>query len=391
MVAPLVEAVPPERYGGTERVVSVLTEELVKRGHQVTLFASGDSQTGAKLVPCSPRSLRLHGDDLLPKASVLLELAEVYGGAHDFDLIHNHLDWFAFPFARVSGIPTVSTIHGRLDFSSIRNTYRRFPEQPRVSISDAQRAHLPDANWIATVHNGIALDHFRFHETPGDYLVFLGRINQEKRPDRAIEIAGRAGMRLVIAAKVDPVDRDYYECEIKPLIGRSPWVEYIGEVDEAEKDELLGHAYAYLFPIDWPEPFGLTMAEAMATGTPVVAWRAGSVPEVVRDGVTGFIRDDMDAMAKAVEDVATLRRADCRVHVERYFSAQAMADGYEAVYESLLSSSTPPAQLPLLTTLRPQRPAGSQKGAPAGHGPRFAVDVTRDGSTELAEVRHRSR
>ena len=338
MVAPLAEAVPPKRYGGTERVVSVLTEELVKRGHDVSLFASGDSRTRARLVACTPKSLRLSGDELLPTASALIELADAYGSAGEFDLLHNHVDWLAFPFARLARVPTISTVHGRLDLAPIRHTYDRFREQPLVAISDAQRAFLPDANWLATIHNGIALEHFQFRSDPGDYLVFLGRINAEKRPDRAIEIAGRVGMRLVIAAKVDPVDRDYYKDEIEPLIHRSPWVEYIGEVDEVQKDELLGHAYAYLFPIDWPEPFGLTMIEAMATGTPVVASRAGSVPEVVRHGVTGFICDDVDGMVKAVEDVAHLDRADCRADVDSRFSAEAMTDAYEAVYRILLSA-----------------------------------------------------
>ncbi len=352
MIAPLVEAVPPQRYGGTERVVSVLTEELVKRGHLVTLFASGDSQTSAELVACTPKSLRLHGDDLLPTASVLLELAQVYEKADDFDLIHNHVDWLAFPFARISSTPTLSTTHGRLDLAEIRATYTRFPEQPLISISAAQQAYFPVAHWLSTVYNGIALDHFRFRERPGDYLVFLGRINPEKRPDRAIEVAGRAGMRLVIAAKVDPVDRDYYMTEIEPLIRRSPWVEYVGEVDEKQKDELLGHAYAYLFPIDWPEPFGLTMVEAMATGTPVIALRAGSVPEVIEHGLTGFVCDNVDEMVRAVQDVARLNRADCRFRVERYFSAEAMTDAYEEAYARLLSADgATTAQLPLPSTV----------------------------------------
>ena len=346
IVAPLVEAVPPRLYGGTERVVSVLTEELVRRGHKVTLFASGDSRTSAELVACSPNSLRLHGDGLLPTASIMLQLAEVYGNAVSFDVVHNHVDWFAFPFARLSRVPTISTTHGRLDLPAIRDTYDRFREQRLVSISADQRRYVPDANWVATVHNGIAIDHFRFRPRAGDYLVFLGRINAEKRPDRAIEIAGRAGRRLVIAAKVDPVDRAYYEQEIEPLIHRSPWVEYVGEVDEQEKDAILGGAYAYLFPIDWPEPFGLTMAESLATGTPVVAWRAGSVPEVVVDGVTGFVRDDMDGMVRAVEEVAGVDRAACRAHAERFFSGEAMADGYEAVYAAVLQSGGFPALLP---------------------------------------------
>ena len=338
MVAPLAEAVPPPLYGGTERVVSVLTEELVRRGHDVTLFASGDSQTSAKLAACIPQSLRLHPDGLLPTASLLLELGQLYENAQDFDLIHNHVDWLAFPFARLSAVPMLSTVHGRLDMPAIRGTYERFPEQHLVSISQAQSEYLPDADWLATVHNGIALDHFQFRSKPGDYLVFLGRINPEKRPDRAIEIAGRVGMRLVIAAKVDPVDLDYYNDTISPLIKSSSWVEYVGEVNEEDKNQILGGAYAYLFPIDWPEPFGLTMVEAMATGTPVIATRCGSVPEVVRDGVTGFVCTDVAEMVSAVEKVAGLNRVDCREHVERYFSGEAMTDGYEAVYSRVLAS-----------------------------------------------------
>jgi glycosyltransferase involved in cell wall biosynthesis len=340
MLAPLAEAVPPALYGGTERVVSVLTEELVRRGHDVSLFASGDSQTSARLFACSPRALRISGDDLLPQAATMAQLAEVYGRASEFDLIHNHVDWLAFPFARLSSTPTLSTVHGRIDVPPVRNTYRRFPEQPLVAISAAQRAFLPGANWVATTYNGIALDHFAFRGSPGRYLVFLGRISPEKRPDRAIEIAGRAGMPLVIAAKVDPADRDYYQEQIAPVIRRSPWVRFVGEVDERAKDELLGNAYACLFPIDWPEPFGLTMVEAMATGTPVIAWRGGSVPEVVRDGVTGFIRDTMDGMVRAVEEVGQLDRAACRAHVEQHFGPEVMVDGYEAAYQRLLAAQT---------------------------------------------------
>lgn len=363
MVAPLVEAVPPRQYGGTERVVSVLTEELVRRGHQVTLFASGDSETKAKLVACSQQSLRLNGDDRLLHASVLLELAEVYEKAKDFDLVHSHVDWLAFPFARLFGIPTVSTTHGRLDLAAVRKTYDCFPEQALVSISRDQRNYLPDANWLATVYNGIALEHYHFREQPGDYLVFLGRISPEKRPDRAIEIAGRAGMRLIIAAKVDPADRDYYEDKIAPLIRLSPWAEYVGEVNEPVKDELLGHAYAYLFPIDWPEPFGLTMVEAMATGTPVVACRAGSVPEVVQDGVTGFICNTVTDMVDAVGKVGSLRRTDCRAYVEQRFSGHAMADGYEEVYARLASHDTSATDRLLLSRKHAHSPHGAQSPA----------------------------
>ena len=337
IVAPLAEAVPPPLYGGTERVVSVLTEELVRRGHKVTLFASGDSSTSADLEPCCPRGLRLDPEVRDPVAYTMFQLGDVYQRAQEFDVIHNHVDYFAFPFARLTGVPTVTTAHGRLDLTEVQRVYQLFPEHDLVSISDAQRVPLPDANWLATVSNGIDLSHFHFNPTGGDYLVFLGRINPEKRPDRAIEIARDLGMRLMIAAKIDPVDQAYYEHTIAPLIRDSSLIEYVGEVNEREKDKLLGGAYAYLFPIDWPEPFGLTMVEAMATGTPVVTYRAGSVPEIVVDGVTGFICDTFNGMILAVPKVAELDRRACRARVEQVFSANAMADGYEQAYASLLA------------------------------------------------------
>ena len=337
MVAPLVEPVPPPLYGGTERVVSLLTEELVRRGHDVTLFASGDSVTGARLHACVPRSLRLDADvrDYLP--FMLLELGDVYRHAGDFDLIHNHIDWPAFPFGRLVATPTLSTVHGRLDLPETAAVYGRFPEHPLISISESQRRPLPAANWLATVYNGIDVSSYHFQPTPGNYLVFLGRISPEKRADRAIAVAREVGMRLVIAAKVDPVDREYYEHEIAPLIRDCPLVEYIGEVDEREKDTLLGGAYAYLFPIDWPEPFGLTMVEAMATGTPVIAREGGSVREVVVDGVTGAVCDSTAEMIDAVERAGAISRIACREHVERHFTARAMAAGYERAYRMLIA------------------------------------------------------
>jgi glycosyltransferase involved in cell wall biosynthesis len=335
MVAPLIEAVPPALYGGTERVVSVLTEELVRRGHSVTLFASGDSQTSARLVPCVPRSLRLDPAGMDAVAATMIELAQVYAQADAFDLIHNHVDSVAFPFARLTTTPTITTTHGRLDLAEVQRVYRTFAEQPLIAISASQRISLAGVNWHATVHNGIDVRHFHFHRHAGDYLVFLGRISPEKRVDRAIAIARDSGRRLVIAAKVDANDRDYYEHAVAPQIRATPQVEFIGEVDEAQKDALLGGAYAYLFPIDWPEPFGLTMVEAMATGTPVIAYRAGSVPEVVVHGVTGFVCPTLRAMVEAVPLVAGLDRAACRAHVEGRFSAQAMATGYERAYHAL--------------------------------------------------------
>ncbi len=335
MVAPLTEPVPPPLYGGTERVVSVLTEELVRRGHAVALFASGDSRTTAELVPCSPRGLRLDPEVRDAVAHTVAQLRTVYQRADAFDLVHNHVDYFAFPFAWLSPTPTLTTTHGRLDLPEVHRVYGAFPEQALVAISADQRTWLPAANWIGTVPNGIDLATSHFRPDPGDYLVFLGRISPEKRPDRAIEIARDVGMRLIIAAKVDPVDQAYYDHAIAPLIRDNPLIEYVGEVDERGKDALLGGAYAYLFPIDWPEPFGLTMAEAMATGTPVVAFRAGSAPEVVVEGVTGFVCDTLTEMVEAVRRVREIDRRACRAHVEQHFSPAAMADGYERVYATL--------------------------------------------------------
>lgn len=340
LIAPLVESVPPALYGGTERVVSVLTEELVRRGHDVTLFASGDSQTNARLVPGCPQGLRLMGvTDATAHTERQIEHAYAMSG--EFDLVHNHADWLAFPYAEAATVPTVTTLHGRLDLPEVQVHYRDYTNQRVVSISASQQTPLPQANWVGTVYNGIDLTHFRYRERPGDYLVFLGRISPEKRPDRAIEIAVRAGMPLVIAAKVDPADREYYEAKIAPLIRNNPTVDYVGEVNEREKNELLGGAYAYLFPIDWPEPFGLTMVEAMATGTPVIAMRQGSVPELVADGVSGYVCDSVDEMVEAVTTAGSLRRADCRAHVERRFSAEAMAAGYERVYGAVLADDPP--------------------------------------------------
>ncbi len=340
MLAPLVESIPPTLYGGTERVVSLLTEELVRRGHEVTLFASGDSRTAATLFAVSPKGLRLDEAIKDYAAYTLVALGEAYARAADFDLIHNHNDYLAFPMARLVETPTVTTTHGRLDLEEVRRFYRLFPEQAMVSISHDQQTWLPEANWVGAVSNGIAIEHFRSRQTPGDYLVFLGRISPEKRPDRAIEIARDVGMRLVIAAKVDAVDQEYYDHAIAPQIAANrDLIEFVGEVDDDGKDALLGNAYAYLFPIDWPEPFGLTMAEAMATGTPVIASRNGSVPEIVVDGVTGFVCSTIREMIEAVPKVASLDRAACRAHVEHRFTPAAMADGYEAIYRTLLAGN----------------------------------------------------
>jgi glycosyltransferase involved in cell wall biosynthesis len=335
-VAPLFESVPPQLYGGTERVVSTLTEELVARGHDVTLFASGDSITAARLVPSAERSLRLYGDVRDHVAFTMMELATVLERMDEFDIIHSHVDYFGFPFARLSRVPLVTTTHGRLDLPEITRVYRHFPEAPLVSVSESQRTPAPDLNWVATVYNGIDFGRYTLREKPGEYLAFLGRIAPEKRPDRAIEIARELDMPLKIAAKVDDADRQYFDHVIRPHLDHS-LVEFIGEVSDSEKDAFLGNAYAYLFPIDWPEPFGLTMVEAMACGTPVVAMNHGSVPEVVDPGVTGFVCNSLREVLDAVPSVASLDRTACRSRAEQRFSDEVMADRYERVYESHLS------------------------------------------------------
>ncbi|HUG15119.1 MAG TPA: glycosyltransferase family 4 protein [Thermomicrobiales bacterium] len=348
LIAPVVESVPPARYGGTERVVSVLTEGLVRRGHDVTLFASGDSQTRATLVSMTSRSLRLDPQVRDVVAATLTHVGEAMRRSDEFDVIHNHVDYIAWPFARMARAPMITTAHGRLDLAEIRKLYSSFPEQRLVSISWAQRNPLPHLNWIGNVYNGIDLDNYHFRPQPGEYLVFLGRISIEKRPDRAIEIARDASMRLIIAAKVDDVDRAYWEHAIEPLVNSSRLIEYIGEVNEQEKDELLGGSYAYLFPIDWPEPFGLTMAESMATGTPVITYRIGSTPEIVVDGVTGFVCSSLRGMIEAVDRIPSLDRRACRAHVERHFSPESMVAGYEALYEPVAAGRPCPPRVATL-------------------------------------------
>ncbi|MFO7173261.1 MAG: glycosyltransferase family 4 protein [Bacillota bacterium] len=334
-VAPLYESVPPRLYGGTERVVSYLTEELVRRGHEVTLFASGDSQTSANLVAICPQALRL-GGAVDQMCHHILMLEKVFQLADSFDVIHFHCDYLHFPLSRrFAKVPVVTTLHGRLDLPDIRPLYEEFRDQPVVSISDAQRRPLPFLNWQRTVYHGLPADLYTFHEKPGDYLAFLGRISPEKRVDRAIEIARRVGMRIKIAAKIDAADRAYYEEKIRPLM-QDPLVEFIGEIGEKEKDEFLGNAYALLFPIDWPEPFGLVMIEALACGTPVIAYPHGSVPEVLEDGVTGFIVRSIDEAVAAVERIPEIDRRACRAAFERRFTAERMAEDYLEVYTKLI-------------------------------------------------------
>ncbi len=333
-VAPLYESVPPKLYGGTERVVSYLTEELVRMGHDVTLFASADSKTDAKLIPIVRNALRLSNcKDPIPHHILMIE--EVFKRAEEFDVIHFHIDNLHFPMARRSITPTLTTLHGRLDLEDIKPLYKEFKELPFVSISNAQREPLRWINWKGTVYHGLPENLYTFHPEKGKYLAFIGRISPEKRPDRAIEIAERVGMPLKIAAKVDKADREYFETVIKPML-KSPWVEFIGEIGEKDKDEFLGNAYALLFLIDWPEPFGLVMIESLACGTPVIAWRCGSVPEVIENSKTGFIVNSMDEAEKAVEMVNSLDRAVCRRSFEERFTAKRMAMDYLKIYNDLV-------------------------------------------------------
>ncbi len=336
-IAPLYESVPPMAYGGTERIVSYLTEELVRQGHDVTLFASGDSVTEADLVAVCERSLRLdeHCADQLSHHVVMLE--QVMQRAAEFDVIHFHVDYLHFPLSRRMRTPHITTLHGRLDLPDLVPLYDEFADVPVVSISDSQREPLPHVNWVATIHHGLPYDAYKLHPEPGAYFAFLGRISPEKRVDRAIEIARKLDLPIKIAAKVDRIDREYFKTRIEPMLD-DPLVEYIGEIGEAEKSEFLGRARALLFPIDWPEPFGLVMIEAIACGTPVIAYRRGSVAEVIEHGVTGFIVDGQDDALAHAARVGELDRRRCRAVFEQRFSAERMARDYVKVYERLVEA-----------------------------------------------------
>jgi glycosyltransferase involved in cell wall biosynthesis len=341
-VAPLYEAVPPRLYGGTERIVAHLTDALVDLGLDVTLFASGEARTKAKLVVCRDQAIRLDPCGLKSDlAAHLAMLRDLHRRRNEFDIIHFHIDMLHFPFFAESAGQTVTTLHGRLDLKDLPAAYARWPEFPLVSISDDQRKPIADANWHATIQHGLAADSYRFTATPKDpYLAFLGRISPEKRPDRAIEIARRSGMRLKIAAKVDNVDRPYFHELIEPLLA-DPLVEFIGEIGDAEKPDFLGNAKALLFPIDWPEPFGLVMIEAMACGTPVIAWGRGSVPEVVDHGVSGYIVDGIDEAVIAVGRLDALNRRAVRGAFDRRFTAEVLARNYLKLYDSILRDGQP--------------------------------------------------
>jgi glycosyltransferase involved in cell wall biosynthesis len=338
-IAPLYESVPPKLYGGTERVVSYLTDELVGLGHDVTLFASGDSISRARLVPGPPRALRLDPSCMDPLAHHVVLLEKVQQRAEEFDVLHFHIDYLHFPVSRRGRSAHVSTLHGRLDLPDLAIVYDEFRETPVVSISEAQREPLPQANWQATVHHGLPPGLHAPGPGHGGYLAFLGRISPEKRVDRAIEIARRAGRRLRIAAKVDRIDAAYFDGHIRPLLA-APHVEFVGEIAEADKGAFLGNAEALLFPIDWPEPFGLVMIEALACGTPVIAFREGSAPEIVEHGRNGFLVDSVGEAAAAVGRLGSLDRGACRRSFEERFTARRMALDYVEVYERLIAART---------------------------------------------------
>jgi glycosyltransferase involved in cell wall biosynthesis len=335
-IAPLIESVPPPLYGGTERIVSCLTEELVRLGHEVTLFASADSITSAELAPCCNHALRLDDTvrDIIPHYMLMVD--KVRERADDFDLLHFHIDLFHFPLFRSLEARTLTTLHGRQDLSDLKPFYHRFRKMPLVSISAAQRKPLPHANFVATIHHGIPADLHRPAFERGSYLAFLGRISPEKRPDRAIRIAQRAGIPLKIAAKVDKVDEAYFRSEILPLIDGQA-IEFLGEINDKQKTSFLRDAAALLFPIDWPEPFGLVMIEAMACGTPVLAFRCGSVSEIVEDGVTGKVVESEDEAIAALPEILSYDRRAVRKRFQERFTAARMARDYADLYRTLMT------------------------------------------------------
>jgi glycosyltransferase involved in cell wall biosynthesis len=331
--------VPPKLYGGTERVISWLTEELVALGHEVTLFASGDSVTSARLEPMWPTALRLDGSVRDPNALHMTMIEQVCRRAREFDLLHFHLDYYPFSAMARQSTPFLTTLHGRLDLPEHQPVFATFSTIPVVSISHAQRRPAPDANWVAAILHGMPEDLLRPQPAMPSYLAFLGRISPEKRVDRAIHIAERCGLELKIAAKVDPVDQDYFNAEIRPLLAK-PHVEYVGEIGDAEKAAFLSAAVALIVPIDWPEPFGLVMVEAMACGAPVIAFNRGSVAEVIEDGITGFVVEDETSAVGAVRQLSRLSRQAIRKRFEERFTARRMAKDYLACYRALIGAAT---------------------------------------------------
>jgi glycosyltransferase involved in cell wall biosynthesis len=378
-IAPLHERVPPRLYGGTERVVSFLTEELVRQGHDVTLFASGDSKTSAKLVRCCEIALRLNPSvrDTLPYHMIMLD--EVRRRIKHFDVLHFHIDLLHAPLIGDIADRTLTTLHGRLDLPDLASFYAVFRELPLASISNSQRGYLRNVNWVGTTYHGLPRDLFRFRPKADGYLAFLGRISPEKRPDRAIEIAAQSGMPLKIAAKVDRADQAYWEEKIRPMVKAHPGVEFIGEIDENDKASFLGGATALLFPIDWPEPFGLVMIEAMACGTPVIAHRCGSVPEIIDENVSGFVVDTIEEAVTVARRAANLDRAKVRAQFERRFTVERMARDYVAIYRKLLTVRSRP---PLFGVLN-----GRHDGRQAVRLSPFAADgMDRDGKLKLRSL-----
>ncbi|HKW19118.1 MAG TPA: glycosyltransferase family 4 protein [Terriglobales bacterium] len=335
-VAPLYESVPPKLYGGTERVVSWLTEELVSLGHDVTLFASGDSMTTANLIPVCKESLRLSPESIDHMAHHFVLMEKVLSYKEDFDLIHFHVDYIHYPLSRRERYTHVTTLHGRLDIPDLVPLYEIYRDMPVISISDSQREPLPHLNWQGTVHHGLPIDNYTFHRNSGKYMAFLGRTSPEKGLDRAIAIAKAAGIPLKIAAKVDKADQEYFETVINPMLD-SKEIEFVGEIGYPDKNEFLGNAKALLFPIAWPEPFGIVMIEAMACGTPVIAYPFGSVPEVVVDGLTGYTVSDQVAAVEALRNIEKLDRKKIRKHFEQHFTADRMALDYLKIYERMAS------------------------------------------------------
>jgi len=335
-IAPLIERVPPKKYGGTERVVYHLTEGLVARGHQVTLFASGDSETTARLVAPVTEAIRLGRQVHSPEIMTMLMMQQVYGPMlKEFDIIHSHLEFMTFPYAAGANVPTVFTMHGRLDSADYKKILRSYRHLAFVSISDSQREPIPDINWASTIYHGYPPSSYDFNDRPGDYFLYLGRFSPEKRADQAIMIARACGVPLKIAAKIDPVDREYFEAKIRPLLNH-PLIDYVGEVDEERKRELLKNARGLLNTIDWPEPFGLVMIEALGSGTPVIVRRCGSAPEVVTEGETGFLCESRMDFINAVHNIGRISRRHCREEFLRRFSDSSMVGSYESLYYDIL-------------------------------------------------------
>ena len=343
-ISPLTEAVPPKLYGGTERVIAWLTEELVALGHDVTLFASGDSQTSARLEAIWPRALRLDTSVRDPMGLHMAMLEQVRRQSDHFDVLHFHLDYYPFSLFSRQSTPFITTLHGRLDLPEHQPVFTTFSSMPVISISNSQRRPVPQAGWVKTIYHGLPADLLTPKPVRPGYLAFLGRISPEKSVDRAIRIAKRCGLPIKIAAKIDRADRDYFEEQIRPLMSL-PFVEYLGEINDAQKSEFLSGAIALLVPIDWPEPFGLVMIEAMACGTPVIAFNRGSVPEIIEDGLTGFIVEDETSAVGAIGQLSTLSREGVRARFEERFTARRMANEYLAVYRQLAEAANPRLRL----------------------------------------------